>query len=115
MGLGHLSTSRDLEWIGYQGPQRMRMVDVEWMLQHWTNLRKITGGRPTEKRSKTFGNTHVRCYTIMKALHDRIVEIPKEWWSYGRDVKGYMDKNGLKDVYDTDDDCEGESEQEQDG
>ncbi|KAG0212890.1 hypothetical protein BGX31_001376 [Mortierella sp. GBA43] len=107
MGLGRLSTLTDLEWIGYEGDQRMRMVDVEWMLQHWRKLCKITGGRPSTKLSKTFGNTNVRCYLFRKTLLARKVEVPMEWWAFGKGVKDYMGKNRLKTVYDTDDDSEG--------
>ncbi|KAI8345563.1 hypothetical protein B0O80DRAFT_270295 [Mortierella sp. GBAus27b] len=110
MGLGRLSTLKDLEWIGYQGYQNMRMVDMEWMLRHWSKLNKITGGQPTEKRSKTFGNTNVRCHLLTKALHARSVEIPMDWWVFGNDARVYMSNRGLKDVYDTDDDDEGEKE-----
>jgi hypothetical protein len=110
MGLGHLSTLRNLELIGYQGRQRMRMVDVEWMLQHWTKFRMIAGGPPTEKQSKTFGGTNVRCYLFRKILMARKVDVPKEWKAYETNVEEYMKSNGLEDVYDTDDDGEGESE-----
>ncbi|KAI8345567.1 hypothetical protein B0O80DRAFT_472674, partial [Mortierella sp. GBAus27b] len=102
MGLGRLSTLTDLEWIGYQGSQRMRMVDMEWMLQHWTKLRKITGDQPTLKRSNTFGNTNVRCHLLMKALIARKVEVPMDWSAFDMDVKEYMKKRGLDAVYDTD-------------
>jgi hypothetical protein len=101
LGLGRLSTLRDLEWIGYQGSQWMRMADMEWMLQHWSKLRKITGGRPTLKRSKTFGNTNVRCHLIKKALKARKVE---SRWTHDEDVIEYMKKKGLDAAYDTDDD-----------
>ncbi|KAI8345043.1 hypothetical protein B0O80DRAFT_534610 [Mortierella sp. GBAus27b] len=90
MGLGRLSTLRDLEWIGYQGPQNMRMVDVEWMLQHWSRLRKMTGGQPALKLSKTFGGTSVRCYLLRKALMARKVDFPVEGMIYGE---------GCGDVY----------------
>jgi hypothetical protein len=110
LGLGHLSTLKDLEWIGYQGHQNMRMAEVEWMLQHWRRLRKITGGRPSMKDSKTFGNMNVRCHLIMQALDVRKVEIPKEWRIVSTIVKQYMKSKGLEDVYDTDDDDEGEKE-----
>ncbi|KAI8345576.1 hypothetical protein B0O80DRAFT_491687 [Mortierella sp. GBAus27b] len=104
MGLGHLSTLKDLEWIEYHGLQRMRMVDVEWMLQHWTRLRVIRGERPTMKLSKTFGHTNVRCYLIKKALKARKVDAPGDWRIYDEDVIEYMKNNGLDAVYDTDDD-----------
>ncbi|KAI8345562.1 hypothetical protein B0O80DRAFT_534262 [Mortierella sp. GBAus27b] len=107
MGLGRLSTLRDLEWIGYQGPQNMRMVDVEWMLQHWSRLRKMTGRKPALKRSKTFGGTSVRCYLLRKALMARKVDVPMEWMFYVTNVERYMKSNGLETVYDTDDDDEG--------
>ncbi|KAI8345570.1 hypothetical protein B0O80DRAFT_504251 [Mortierella sp. GBAus27b] len=110
MGLGRLSTLRDLEWLGYQGDQRMRIVDVEWMLQHWTKLRTIIGGRPSTKLSKTFGNANVRCYLIMKALKAHKVGIPEDWRTDDMDVLDDMMENGLEAVFDTDDDSEGESE-----
>ncbi|KAI8352406.1 hypothetical protein B0O80DRAFT_499697 [Mortierella sp. GBAus27b] len=43
MGLGHLSTLKNLEVIGYYGPQEIQVVDMEWILQHWKNLRHIQG------------------------------------------------------------------------
>ncbi|KAI8345577.1 hypothetical protein B0O80DRAFT_491688 [Mortierella sp. GBAus27b] len=104
MGLGHLSTLKDLVWIEYQYPQRMRMVDVEWMLQHWTKLRVMKGELPNKKRSKRFGNTYVRSYLIMKALKARKVEFLDHLWSDYGDVTIHMGKKGLEAVYDTDDD-----------
>ncbi|KAG0223273.1 hypothetical protein BGX31_008585 [Mortierella sp. GBA43] len=53
MGLGYLSTLRKLESIGHHGSQEIRVVDMEWMLQHWKNLRTITGGRFSLKCCKT--------------------------------------------------------------
>ncbi|KAG0215193.1 hypothetical protein BGX31_000899 [Mortierella sp. GBA43] len=104
MGLGHLSTLRDLEWIEYHGTQRMRLVDVEWMLRHWTKLRAVKGEQPTMKISKTFGHTNVRCHLIRDALEAHKVEVPTYWWTYELDVVEYMMNNGLGVVYDTDDD-----------
>ncbi|KAI8345558.1 hypothetical protein B0O80DRAFT_431540 [Mortierella sp. GBAus27b] len=46
IGLECLSTLTDLEVVGINDHQRARMVDIEWMLEHWPKLRKITGGRP---------------------------------------------------------------------
>ncbi|KAG0223274.1 hypothetical protein BGX31_008586 [Mortierella sp. GBA43] len=44
MGLGHLSTLKELEVIGYYGPQEIQVADMEWILQHWKNLQRIEGG-----------------------------------------------------------------------
>ncbi|KAI8352412.1 hypothetical protein B0O80DRAFT_454492 [Mortierella sp. GBAus27b] len=73
MGLGHLSTLKNLESIGYYGAQDVRMVDVEWMLQHWRSLRWITGGPLSMKRSKTFRGELVRLFLIEKTLEARRV------------------------------------------
>ncbi|KAI8352402.1 hypothetical protein B0O80DRAFT_87402 [Mortierella sp. GBAus27b] len=43
MGLGHLSTLRNLDYIGYHGSQEIQVVDMEWILQHWKNLWYILG------------------------------------------------------------------------
>ncbi|KAG0203456.1 hypothetical protein BGX31_003368, partial [Mortierella sp. GBA43] len=43
MGLGHLSTLKNLNGIGYHGPQEIQVVDMEWILQHWKNLWYILG------------------------------------------------------------------------
>ncbi|KAI8345569.1 hypothetical protein B0O80DRAFT_534268 [Mortierella sp. GBAus27b] len=110
MGLGRLSTLTDLESVGYEGGQRMRVVDVEWMLQHWTKLRTIIGGRPIKKVSKRLGNANVRCDLIMKALKARKVRIATSWWTDDMDVSEDMGEHGMDIVYDTDDDSEGESE-----
>ncbi|KAG0198181.1 hypothetical protein BGX31_004642, partial [Mortierella sp. GBA43] len=48
IGLEYLSTLTDLEVVSVLDHQRIRMVDIEWMLEHWPKLRKITGGRPSE-------------------------------------------------------------------
>ncbi|KAI8345045.1 hypothetical protein B0O80DRAFT_475898 [Mortierella sp. GBAus27b] len=48
IGLECLSTLTDLEVVGTHDHQPTRMVDIEWMLEHWPKLRKITGGRPLE-------------------------------------------------------------------
>jgi hypothetical protein len=90
MGLGHLSTLRDLEWLGYDETQNMRLVDVGWMLQHWTKLRKMTGGLPTMKCSQKFEKKNVQFYLAMKALATRRVEVPERWKAYEKDVKLYI-------------------------
>ncbi|KAI8352392.1 hypothetical protein B0O80DRAFT_454430 [Mortierella sp. GBAus27b] len=111
MGLGHLSTLRDLEWIGYHGFQDIRMVDMEWMLQHWNRLRKITGEWIAMKLSKTFGNMPVRSYLIMEALRARKVEVPESWSTIDREVTEYMNRRRLAAVCDTDSsDSESEGE-----
>ncbi|KAG0202171.1 hypothetical protein BGX31_003660, partial [Mortierella sp. GBA43] len=102
MGLGHLSTLRDLKWIGYHGFQDIRMVDMEWMLQHWNRLRKITGEQIAMKLSKTFGNMPVRSYLIMEALRARRVEVPESWSTIDREVTEYMNRRRLAAVCDTD-------------
>ncbi|KAG0201446.1 hypothetical protein BGX31_003819, partial [Mortierella sp. GBA43] len=55
MGLGHLSTLRELELIGFHGSQEIEVVDMEWMLQNWMDLRCIhdSGGTLTVKWTKT--------------------------------------------------------------
>ncbi|KAG0200813.1 hypothetical protein BGX31_003982, partial [Mortierella sp. GBA43] len=90
MGLGQLSTLRDLEWLGFDGTQNMRLVDVEWMLQHWTKLRKMTGQLPTMKCSWKFEKKNVQFYLAMKALATRKVEVPEEWKDYETDVRLYI-------------------------
>ncbi|KAI8345581.1 hypothetical protein B0O80DRAFT_491693 [Mortierella sp. GBAus27b] len=87
MGLEHLSTLRDLEWLGVDGTLNMRLVDVEWMLQHWTKLRKMTGKPFTVRDSWFLRDNNVQVYLIMKALAARKVEVPEQWKAYEKQVK----------------------------
>ncbi|KAG0206333.1 hypothetical protein BGX31_002795, partial [Mortierella sp. GBA43] len=71
IGLECLSTLTDLEVVGTHDHQPARMVDIEWMLEHWPKLRKITGGRPLELKlykefMKTRGVETVRCWQMYR-------------------------------------------------
>ncbi|KAG0223276.1 hypothetical protein BGX31_008588 [Mortierella sp. GBA43] len=76
MGLGHLSTLKKLEMIGYEGPWEIRLVDMEWMLQHWKNLRDIVGGRLFMKCCKTLeGVPDDRSRLVMETLKAREIRL----------------------------------------
>jgi hypothetical protein len=118
MGLRRLSTLKDLEQIGYRGAQEIRMTDIEWMLQHWGKLRKITGGRPAMKRSKASGVAFVRFHLFMESLKARGVETPEDWLDHDRDTRWFMDRQGFEigalagTAYESDSESENESESE---
>jgi hypothetical protein len=59
MGLRHLWTLRKLEMIGYQGPQEIRLADMEWMLEHWKNLRYFSGH-----------DLSMKCYNNLEGVPD---------------------------------------------
>ncbi|KAI8352419.1 hypothetical protein B0O80DRAFT_87479 [Mortierella sp. GBAus27b] len=76
MGLGCLSTLRNLEVIGYVGHQKIRVGDMEWMVQHWNKLRKITGDRLDVKWSRTPTRELDERSTLVKtSLKERNVKI----------------------------------------
>ncbi|KAG0208351.1 hypothetical protein BGX31_002339, partial [Mortierella sp. GBA43] len=76
MGLGYLSTLKNLEVFGYHGSQEFRVGDVEWMLQHWKKLRKITGNPLKVKWSMTLeGTPDERSNSVMEALKTRHVQL----------------------------------------
>lgn len=101
VGLGHLSTLRDLELIGYSFTQDLRMVDVEWMLQHWKNLRKIAGQSLAVKQSKTFGGKSARLALIVQALRAQSVEMPTLWVTSESELKRFMQEKSFESLYDT--------------
>ncbi|KAG0217414.1 hypothetical protein B0O80DRAFT_499730 [Mortierella sp. GBAus27b] len=78
MGLGHLVALRNLELIGYHGPQEIQLADMEWMLQHWKNFKRVTGGPLSMKCSSKTSHGVVaadddddRSRLVMQALKDR--------------------------------------------
>ncbi|KAI8352429.1 hypothetical protein B0O80DRAFT_530359 [Mortierella sp. GBAus27b] len=76
MGLGHLSTLRNLEIIGYYGSQRIRLVDLEWMLQHWNKLQKIAGDPLSVKWSTAHrGVLDERSKLVMRNLKAQDVQV----------------------------------------
>ncbi|KAG0223804.1 hypothetical protein BGX31_008337, partial [Mortierella sp. GBA43] len=119
MGLRRLSTLTDLEQFGYRGAPEIRLTDIEWMLQHWSKLRKITGGRPAMKRSKASGVAFVRFHLFMESLKAQGVETPEDWLDHDRDTKWFMDRQVPRigtlasTAYESDSDSESESEMDE--
>ncbi|KAI8357668.1 hypothetical protein B0O80DRAFT_445531 [Mortierella sp. GBAus27b] len=107
MGLGQLFTLRNMETVVHREPQDFRMVDVEWMLRHWPRLKTVSGGRLSRKCSKTFGDTLVRDYLLMRALHSKGVQTPRRWPDDDSHVILYMYREKIAQVYDSD--SEGDS------
>jgi hypothetical protein len=68
IGLECLSTLTDLEVVGITDNQSIRMADIEWMLEHWPKMRKITGDRPSGLG------------LFKEFLKTRGVEIVLRWW-----------------------------------
>jgi len=117
VGLAQLSTLKDIELISFYGSQDMRMVDLQWMLQHWPHLQEIAGGRLSSKRSKTLVNFFVRHFLLESTFLAHRVTV------YGRHLINnmggqnmvdtgsaglisFMEANGITEVYDSDSDCE---------
>ncbi|KAI8352413.1 hypothetical protein B0O80DRAFT_427578 [Mortierella sp. GBAus27b] len=78
MGLGHLSTLRKLEMVGYHGAQEIRVADMEWMLQHWNKLQSLqgTGGGLSVKWSRASEGAAVgRLQLVMETLKARRVQL----------------------------------------
>ncbi|KAG0199877.1 hypothetical protein BGX31_004192, partial [Mortierella sp. GBA43] len=102
MGLGYLSTLRNLKMIGYHGSQRIRLDDLEWMLEHWNKLRKILGDPDpiVVKRSRMLrgGAPDERLSLVKKALKARHVQVFI--------AKRSTTSEGLEALHD----CESESE-----
>ncbi|KAF9353288.1 hypothetical protein BGX34_011651, partial [Mortierella sp. NVP85] len=117
VGLAQLSGLKDIELISFYGSQDMRMVDLQWMLQHWPHLKEISGGRLSSKRSKTFVNFFVRHFLLESTLLSHGVSVygyrPMEIID-GLDrvdtgsaaLISFMEAVGVTAVYDSDSDCE---------
>ncbi|KAG0209858.1 hypothetical protein BGX31_002021, partial [Mortierella sp. GBA43] len=82
LGLGQLSPLKDIVNIKFHGYQDMRMIDIQWMLDHWPCLRMIIG-KLSAKRSKTFGNLLVRDHLLKAALATRLVITPGSLLKFG--------------------------------
>ncbi|KAI8357687.1 hypothetical protein B0O80DRAFT_445583 [Mortierella sp. GBAus27b] len=54
----------------------MRMIDIQWMMEHWPRLRYVYGGNLSAKRSRTFENLYVRDYLLHQALWMREIRGP---------------------------------------
>ncbi|KAG0223275.1 hypothetical protein B0O80DRAFT_499702 [Mortierella sp. GBAus27b] len=114
MGLGHLSTLRKLEVIGYHGPQEIRLADMEWMLQHWKKLRRIIGGILSMRCSKTLeGVPDDRSRLVMKTLKAQQVQF-HICRSFDKTVWRFSRGGELKIVYCSESEGESESESEVD-
>ncbi|KAG0211408.1 hypothetical protein BGX31_001675 [Mortierella sp. GBA43] len=104
MGLGHLSTLKDLEFIGYHGFLEIRSVDMEWMLQHWKNLRKIVGGLIFVKWTNVSGGAVSEWISMMtKTLKSRRVQL-HQYPSF----KMFVESMNLRTLYDSGSESEGE-------
>ncbi|KAG0219490.1 hypothetical protein BGX31_011299, partial [Mortierella sp. GBA43] len=97
LGLGQLSQLWDIEYINFRGSQDMRMIDIQWMLDHWPHLRRICAERLSKKRSKTFGNMHVRDYLLKEALSMRSVATSEHFMEDRTNDKVVLDKECLHD------------------
>ncbi|KAI8352432.1 hypothetical protein B0O80DRAFT_499727 [Mortierella sp. GBAus27b] len=72
MGLGHLSRLRKIELIAHNRSQEIRLADMEWMLQHWKNLKRISGAGLFLKLSKTLeGVADEHSRLVMETLKHR--------------------------------------------
>ncbi|KAI8352414.1 hypothetical protein B0O80DRAFT_499706 [Mortierella sp. GBAus27b] len=79
MGLGYLSTLRNLEVIGYHGSQEIRVGDLEWMLQHWTKLQKIQGTLSVKWSRTSEGVPDERSRLVMETLKARKWTLTGVW------------------------------------
>jgi len=52
MGLDELVDLRSMEQFKFNGHQNMNKEDVQWILEHWTSLKLIEGGRLSTGRSR---------------------------------------------------------------
>jgi len=105
VGLGQLCRLKDIERIDYYGSQDMRMVDLEWMLQHWPHLQLLHGDRLSDKRSKTFGNLFVRHFLLSSTFQSQRVGA-SVWARNAGDTELRLVKgtNGITDFFDSDSD-----------
>lgn len=110
MGLAQLSDLKDMEMVGFIGSLDLRMVDLEWMLQHWPCLKRMLRGRLSNKRSKSFGNKFVRDYLFMQMLDSRGIQTGRRWEDDDSQVKILMRRNCIEAVYDSESESESESE-----
>ncbi|KAF9358181.1 hypothetical protein BGX34_009038 [Mortierella sp. NVP85] len=104
MGLGQLSRLKGMEMVGFYGSQDMRMVDLEWMLQHWPHLQNLYGEHLSYKRSKTFGNKCVRDFVLVSRLRPRRVSMTRIRGTDERELLLFMKANDITEVYDSDSD-----------
>ncbi|KAG0227198.1 hypothetical protein BGX31_007059, partial [Mortierella sp. GBA43] len=102
VGLGQLSVLKDIEMIHCHFSQDVHMVDVEWMLQHWPQLRKVNGGRLSSKISKSFRNAFVRDYLMMRVLNSRGVQTVRRWNNDDHNIQSLLKNEMVTSVYDSD-------------
>jgi hypothetical protein len=84
VGLGQLCWLKDIEMVDYYGFQDMRMMNLEWMLQHRPHLQSLSGDRLSNKRSKAFGNQFVRHLLLISTFQSPRVGASV----YGRGTNG---------------------------
>ncbi|KAI8352418.1 hypothetical protein B0O80DRAFT_499710 [Mortierella sp. GBAus27b] len=105
MGLGHLSTLRNLETIGYRGVQRIRLGDLKWMLQHWNKLQEIVGEQLSVKWPMTpRGMPDERSKSVMRSLKAREVQVTLD-----TNVRGFVASRGSETYYDFESESESEN------
>ncbi|KAG0195751.1 hypothetical protein BGX31_005860, partial [Mortierella sp. GBA43] len=71
MGLGYLSTLKNLEILEFHGSMKVRIGDMEWMMQHWKNLRMITGDLTVKWTKTRGGEPDERTTLVIETLRAR--------------------------------------------
>ncbi|KAI8352415.1 hypothetical protein B0O80DRAFT_530343 [Mortierella sp. GBAus27b] len=71
MGLGYLSTLKNLKRLEFHGSMNIRIGDVEWMMQHWKNLRMITGDLTVKWTKTRGGEPDERTTLVIETLRAR--------------------------------------------
>ncbi|KAG0209837.1 hypothetical protein BGX31_002041 [Mortierella sp. GBA43] len=105
MGLRYLSTLRNIEMIGCYGSQKVRLGDLEWMLQHWNKLQKIVGDSLSVKWSRVRrGELDERSKLVMKNLNARDVQLTLDI-----DARRYTASGELEAYYGTESESESEN------
>ncbi|KAF9374295.1 hypothetical protein BGX21_004168 [Mortierella sp. AD011] len=109
LGLSVLASLSRIEKLGYHGFQDMRLVDIDWILKHWPNLREVDGDRLSTKKAKSKQDSHVRDYILMKMLDSRGIRTTRRYY------QDQWDTHALKENIDhlTLDDSSSENEEDQ--
>ncbi|KAK3823477.1 MAG: hypothetical protein J3Q66DRAFT_331954 [Benniella sp.] len=102
-GLGRLSRLEDIEVIGFNGPQDIRMADLEWVLRSWPQLVAMYGEQLSFKRSRTFKGGYVRNLLLASMLKSRGVRFLRH--ENDQERRASLDVGA---VYDTDSENESE-------
>ncbi|KAG0226237.1 hypothetical protein BGX31_007369, partial [Mortierella sp. GBA43] len=105
LGLGQLSRLKNIESISFFGNQDMRMIDIQWMMDHWPRLQCVYGDKLSTKRSRTSENLFARDYLLHQALSRRQIDTQEPTMNFERvDEEGY--------VYDSDSECDSDDNED---